>query len=143
MPKLHYVKKARKDNSAVKAGESYYWWKFRFGVKQYSASRPRRSKLTQSNFLAAIYDLEDSMGASVNEEEADAIMATLEEMADACQSSLDNMPDSLQYDSASGQLLQERLDLLEDWIAAISSIDWEETTPAEGAELVNSSNPGF
>ena len=43
MPRVNYVKKARKNNPAVKRGESYFWWKFRYGGKQYSKTRPRQS----------------------------------------------------------------------------------------------------
>lgn len=69
MTKAHFVKKAAKDNPAVKKGEPYWWWKFmvggRGGPKHYSATRPRPSQLTQSEFLSAIYsqqeDLEDAL----------------------------------------------------------------------------------
>ena len=62
MPRVHHVKKARKDNSAVKAGQPYYWWKFRYGGVRKSASYPRQSQLCQgknSMFYAAIEALED------------------------------------------------------------------------------------
>jgi len=50
MARANFVKKARKDNSVVKKGESYYWWKFAYGSKQYSKEAPSRSQLTQSGF---------------------------------------------------------------------------------------------
>ncbi len=53
MARAHFVKKARKDNPAagIKAGDSYYWWKFRRGGKHYSKTAPRPSQLTQSEYL--------------------------------------------------------------------------------------------
>ena len=43
MPRVHHVKSARKDNPVAKKGESYYWWKFRYGGKRYSKTpRPGR-----------------------------------------------------------------------------------------------------
>ena len=35
MPRVHFVKKARKDvpNSDIKKGEGYFWWKFNYGAK--------------------------------------------------------------------------------------------------------------
>jgi len=57
MPRVNFVQKARKDNPVAKAGESYYWWKFRYGGKHYSLTRPRESQLTQSEFLGAMYSL--------------------------------------------------------------------------------------
>lgn len=59
MPRLHYVRKAQKDNPAVAKGQPYWWWKFPYRPKQYSATRPRRSQLTQSDKLGRIYDVED------------------------------------------------------------------------------------
>lgn len=61
MARAHFVKKARKDNPAVKAGESYYWWKFRRGPKRYSKERPRPSQLTQSEFYGQVYGLQEDM----------------------------------------------------------------------------------
>ena len=38
MPKLNYVKKARKDypESEIQKGDSYYWWQFNYGPKNKS-----------------------------------------------------------------------------------------------------------
>ncbi len=55
MPRVTHVRKARKDNPVCKAGESYYWWKFRFGGKHYSLTYPKPSQLTQSVYLSVIY----------------------------------------------------------------------------------------
>ena len=48
MARVIHVQKARKDNPAVKKGQPYYHWSFRFGGKHYSATYPRPSQLTQS-----------------------------------------------------------------------------------------------
>ena len=61
MPRVHHVKKARKDNPAVKKGQPYYHWQRYRSRKQYSATYPKRSQLTSSGKLAAIYDAEDSV----------------------------------------------------------------------------------
>lgn len=63
MARATFVKKARKDipGTDIKAGESYYWWKFRFGGKHYSKTPPRRSQLTQSDFLGQLYAIEDEI----------------------------------------------------------------------------------
>jgi len=50
MPRVHFVKHARKDNDLVKKGESYYWWKFRFTGKCMSKTPPRKSQLTESEY---------------------------------------------------------------------------------------------
>lgn len=59
MPRVHYVKKARKDNGCVSKGESYYWWKFRYGSKCMSKKPPKASQLTQSEFLSTVYDINE------------------------------------------------------------------------------------
>lgn len=61
MPRVHHVKKARQDNPAVKKGESYYWWKFRYAGKRYSATRPRPSQLTQSDKLSRYYEAQETI----------------------------------------------------------------------------------
>ncbi len=142
MPRLHYVVKARKDNPAVKAGESYYWWKFPYRGKQYSATKPARSRLTQSDFLATIYDLEDTLLDAYDEVDLEDLVGQLEELRDQCQESLANMPDELQDTSDSGMMLQERIAGLEEWIGELIWVDWETLTPEDVAAHAADSNPG-
>lgn len=117
MARAHFVKKAAKDHGAIKKGESYYWWAFmvggRGGPKHYSKTAPKRSQLTQSEFLGTLYDIEDDISALAADdglEDAVADIANrLAELADAQEEKKGNMPDSLQ-DSATGEQLQERAD---------------------------------
>ena len=126
MPRLNYVKKARKDNPVAKKGESYYWWKFRNGGKRYSKERPPRSALTQSAYFGRLWDLQDGWRNDDEQREIEDIVSdivsVLDEMRDECQESLDNMPDSLQY-SPTGELLQERIDSLENGVSELEGID--------------------
>lgn len=115
MATAHFVKPARKDNEVAKKGESYYWWKFRFGGKHYSKTPPRPSQLTQSEFLSTIYDLQERIEAIGGTDlesakgERESIVDELRTLADEQEEKRGNMPESLQ-DSESGQLLQERYD---------------------------------
>lgn len=126
MPRVHFVKKARKDNPVAKRGESYYWWKFRYGGKRYSRTRPRASQLTQSPYYGAVRALveqiEDSNPEDFDEFESlkEEVRDELENLRDEAQSSLDNMPEQLQY-APTGELLQERIDALEN---AESELDY-------------------
>ena len=63
MPQVHFVKKARKTNKTlgIKKGDSYYWWKFRYGGKHVSTKHPRPSQLTQSDFLGTALGLQESI----------------------------------------------------------------------------------
>ncbi len=137
MPRVNYVKKARKDNPVCKAGESYYWWKFRYGGKRYSLTPPKRSQLTQSEYFGRLYDLDDRV-TSFESEDWDDVYALMEEVgdelqeiADECQEKLDNMPDQLQY-APTGELLQERLDACSSAADEVESLDeFDEDEPLE------------
>ena len=128
MPRVHHVKKARKDNPVAKAGESYYWWKFRHGGKRYSKTPPRPSQLTQSAYFGSIRSLvetiEDTTVTDQDqlEELKEQVRDELESIQSECQDSLDNMPDSLQY-SPTGELLQERIDACDSAISDLDMID--------------------
>jgi len=128
MPRVHYVKKARKDNPAVKAGEPYFWWKFRYGGKRYSKTRPRNSQLTQSAYFSSVYSLQEYVEDFELEDPTDMetlvdeVRSQIEDLRDETQSSLDNMPESLQY-SPTGELLQERVDALDNVESELDYID--------------------
>lgn len=142
MPKLHFVKKARKDNPVAVRGESYYWWKFAFGSKQFSKAAPSRSRLTQSDFFIRLYDLEDSFTASESAanlaDQFEAFSSELEELRDEQEEKLENMPESLQA-GPTGELLQERYDALEEWVNEIESLDtdYDEDSDESEEDFVN------
>jgi hypothetical protein len=131
MARATFVKKARKDipSAGIKAGESYYWWKFRYGGKHFSKTEPRRSQLTQSSFYGSIYDLQDQIGAGSADESVrdlrDDVVSTLSDLKDECESNYDNIPDSLK-EGSSGELLQERIQALETAIDEFESLDLDE-----------------
>ena len=140
MARVTHVKKARKANkeAGIKKGDSYYWWKFRFGGKRFSLTPPRRSQLTQSNFYSQLYDAEDAIGdleagafsdVSSLQSEIDSIKDNLESLKSECEDSLSNMPDSLQS-APTGELLQERIDELDNLISELDSIDYSEPEEA-------------
>ena len=130
MARLHFVKKARKDykDEGIKKGESYFWWKFRFGSKQRQKTRPRQSQLTQSEFLGAIYDINDRLSdiSSSNLEEAreerDSIVSELQDLASEQEDRQSNMPDSLQY-SPTGEMLEERANYCNEFADELDGID--------------------
>lgn len=117
MARAHFVKKARKDypEHGIAKGDSYYWWKFRYGGKRYSKTRPRPSQLTQSDFLSTVYayqeqiediDIDPDDLQSVADE-LRSVAEELETLGQEQEDKIDNMPDSLQ-DSEVAELLRER-----------------------------------
>ena len=134
MARATFVNKARKDipEAGIKAGESYYWWKFRFGGKHYSKTAPKRSQLTQSAFYSQVYDIEDDIaGAAADDSLRDIVedvVSRLNDLADECEGNLQNMPEQLQS-SPTGEMLQERADALRsaaEEFEAIDLSDWDE-----------------
>ena len=134
MARAVFVKKARKDNSAVKAGESYWWWSFRFGGKHYSKARPRPSQLTQSDFTSQILglgeEIEDldsvSVGSAENLESIrDDIAQRIRDLADEQRDKKENMPEGLQ-EGPTGELLESRADEAESMADELENIDINE-----------------
>ena len=130
MPRVHHVKKARKDNPVCKAGESYYWWKFRYGGKRYSLTYPRASQLTQSEYLGQVYELAEEIEDYEAEDAADLeslrddMSSRLQDLGSEQSDKRYNMPDALQ-DSDSGMLLEEREQACESAASELDSLDLE------------------
>ncbi len=62
----------------------------------------------------------------IDQSTVESIKSDLEDLRDTCQDSLDNMPESLQY-GATGEMLQDRIDMLEDVINELDSVTDYET----------------
>lgn len=129
MARANFVKSARKEipEAGIKVGDSYWWWKFKNRPRSVSKSKPKRSQLTQSSFYSSIYDLEDDViGSAIADNTLpdlrDDVVSQLEDLRDEAQSSLDNMPEGLQ-EGPTGQLLQERVDALENAINEFESLE--------------------
>lgn len=132
MPRVTHVKKARKaieryGKILVNVGDPYYWWKFRYGLKQVSKTYPRPSQLTQSAFYQTLYELQEQTWevAGDMEEQVQEFTSQIEELRDQCEESRENMPESLQ-ESPVAELLQERYDALDEWIEELSSVDLDQ-----------------
>lgn len=140
MPRVTVVKHARKDypEHDIKKGDTYYWWKFKFGGKHFSKTPPKPQQLTQSEFTSQVYDFEDALGALVAD---DTIESQIEEIADNMDSLADeqeekrsNMPDQLQ-DSDVGTMLEERGDAMREWAEELRGLDFDlESDTAEDLE---------
>lgn len=122
MPRVTHVKKARKPipSIGVEVGDSYYWWQFAFSPRSVSKTPPRPSQLTRSEFLGALYDMQDELG-NLELSEAGDFAARVRELGEEQAEKIQNMPESLQY-APSGELLQERADAMEQWADELESI---------------------
>lgn len=142
MPRVNFVKKARKDipGTDIKKGDSYYWWKFRFGGKHVSKTQPKPSQLTQSEFKSAMYDIEERIsnlsasGTSIDElkTEIESIAEDIRSLGEEQTDKLSNMPEGLQQGST-GEMLQGRYDSCEDMAGQLDNIDTDVEEPGEDA----------
>ena len=144
MPRVHFVKSARKDNPVVKKGESYYWWSTRITVgkryvsqKHRSKTEPKPSQLTSSDFLSQMYGFEEQIGefsatsADDLRSEVESIAEEIRTLGEEQQEKLDNMPEGLQ-EGPTGQMLQERLDGCEAMADELEQVDFDDYE--EGSE---------
>jgi len=148
MPRVTYVKKARKDNPVAKKGEPYYWWQFAYSSKSYSRTRPRASQLTRSEFLSTIYsvceEIEDAGEDDFEETDdvvsfIDDLVSQVEELKDNCECNKDAMPESLQ-DSPTAELLEGRVescDVMIDQLESAKDQDESVTTMVEELQAVS------
>lgn len=138
MPRVTHVKAAAKDHPAagIKKGESYYWWKFRFGGKHMSKTPPRPSQLTQSDFLSTQLELEERIGdlkADTFEDlkgEVESIVEEIRRLGEEQADKIGNLPDSFQQ-GPTGELLQGRADGCEEWADALEGVDLDVDEPTE------------
>jgi hypothetical protein len=158
MPRVTTVKSARKPQgecgkcgAKIKKGETYRWWKFRYGGRYVRCAKPdcapRASDLTQSTFYSQLYSIQDSLSDAVDARSPDDLRAAADELrslGEEMSSNRDNMPESLQ-DSDTGELLQTRADECESRSSEIESIaddledqpdpdDWQQYAEDEGIE---------
>lgn len=131
MARATFVKAAAKDypTQGIAKGESYYWWKFKNGSKQYSKVAPRASQLTQSAYYAAAYEIQESIenlsaDDSLPSDVAD-IVSTLRDLAEEQDDKFNNMPDSLQQGEI-GQLLEQRRDSCNEYADELEGLDLDE-----------------
>ncbi len=124
------------DILVVERGASYYWWQFMNQGKHYSLTPPHRSELTQSGFLSQLYDLQDKLSAfsadvvtQVESSEhiqewVEEFCASIDTLKEECEESMENIPENLQ-ESPVSELLQERIQGLEEWKDQLESVSCE------------------
>lgn len=123
-----FLRKAAKDypSSGIKKGDRYYFAKMKTGP--YSSRTIRqlkpitRSQLTNSDFYAQLWDIEDAQLAAVSEAaDLNDIAQALRDLGTEQQDKYDNMPDGLRQGDT-GQLLEQRANQCEEWAGEIESV---------------------
>lgn len=119
------------DRVVIQKGQTYYSWQLHRQPRQISLTRPKPQQLTQSGFLITVYDIQDRISnvrscSDVEDaaSEVDGIKDDVQNLLDETQNSLDNMPESLQQ-GPTGELLQERIDGLEEVLSELENIDFD------------------
>ena len=160
MPKVNRIAKCRKSlgkcgkcGAVIEAGQPYLHWAFmvggRGGPKIVRCARPecapRPADLTQSDYLRAVYGLQEETFAHAKttedlESARDDARGQVEELQQEQQDKLDNMPEGLQQGDT-GQLIQERIEACESCASELDGVDIsfdapEGKTEAEAAEAL-------
>ena len=127
------------DEILINVGESYWTWCFYGGQPIYSKTKPRKSQLTNNPFKQELYAIQESVEDFSTEdpdevgEFVEELISNLEELRDTCQESFDNTPEQLQ-EGNSGQILQERIENLDDVISNLENIDTEFSSELDESE---------
>jgi hypothetical protein len=127
MVKVVHVKKSRGPvpQLDLPAGSSYYHWSLMSGgrgVKRFSKTPPRRSQLTNSEFKAALYDIEDALEALSDADDLDGIIEDIRQLGSEQEEKHQNLPDNLQY-SGTGELLEGRAQACEEWASELEQVE--------------------
>lgn len=124
------------DRVLIARGESYWTWSFMNGGTFVSKTKPRESQLTSSEFMSTYYsikeEIEDWAPESVEDVESfvETIKEEIESLKDETQEKLDNMPEQLKY-APVGELLQERIDSLDETYNELDFFDYTYEEPEE------------
>jgi len=131
MAEAVFVNKARKarPEQGIEIGDSYYWWKFRFGPTHFSKIQPRPSSLTQSEFLSGYYSIQEQLEDSLKIESTsddyqplcENLMQQMEDLRDLSEDRLDDMPVSLRQGDT-GRQLQDRALGMDDWRDVVEAL---------------------
>lgn len=132
MGAVSYIKSSRKVwkcdkcGSIIEKGQPYYRGEINFGPVFIRCKKCRLKpyEVTTSEFKRSIGELLDTWADTYSLDECgiEDLISALEEIRDDQQDRLDNMPEQLQ-ESSSGEILQERIDMLESAIDDLSNID--------------------
>lgn len=132
MGKIEYIKKARKERKCSKCGKVIEVGQpYKKGVINFHpdivvcSECPLKSyEVTTSEYCknigAIVEDWSDSYG--VNDSTAEEISGELDNMREECEDALENVPDNLK-EAPTAELLQNRIDQLEEAISNLDDID--------------------
>jgi len=133
--------------AVITSGEVY----LRFSLTRFSPiqircvnCRPPRSERTTSDFLAEMYSIKDNTigtltvadltGIGVDAVISD-IIESLNSLKEETQERLDNMPEHLQDSSSSGELLQGRIEAIDDMVDELEGVNIDIDDNLEDEEL--------
>lgn len=128
MPRVHRVKKSRKEFPGIPIGSEYWWWKFAFGPTVRSLKPPRPWQLTRSEFLSEYLRISDeTVGSLSSWDDLESLVSELENLRDETQAKLDNMSAE---SGSTVELLEARVSGLDEWIDHIDVVagDHEDET---------------
>jgi len=131
MPRVKQVKAAKDyPQFGIKKGDVHYYTKMKTGPRSSRELRQKtpfkRSQLTNSAFLSALYDWEDSKAEIGSHEDVSALADAIREIGEEERGKFDNMPEGLQQGDT-GQMLEQRADACDEAASELEDIatEWE------------------
>lgn len=122
MARVHTLKAAKDyPEIGVVKGDTYYKWSRKIpsgggwrSATFKSKTYPKRSRLTSSEFLGAVYDLEDQISDAESPDDLEGFAEDARGIGSEQEEKFENLPEGLQG-SSTGELLQERAQQCEEW----------------------------
>lgn len=119
MPKVHTIKKARKDhldsegNILIPKGSTYYWWKFRYSPKRKSLTYPTPAQLDKyhgTRMSEQWEELKNRVQESIDSENFDNdLLDELRDFVEQEDEKIENIPEIFEY-SYQSETMRERRD---------------------------------
>lgn len=132
--RVHHVKKARKSNKnlGIKKGQEYWWWKFRYGGKHISHTKPafeRAEQLTEHQGNMRDFEnrkdkLENDWEGTLEEwnAEKEELEGAITEWLDELNSRKDNLPEQFQETHILNEQIEE-IENIENEVQSLSEPD--------------------
>jgi hypothetical protein len=134
---VHYVAKARKSHTTsvgdtILVGQPYWWWKWAFGKKQVSLTKPTAAQLDKYPYTVAkaweeLKSRAEEMTSSdeVDASELEELISELEEFRDQREEAISNMEEYFQ-ESEQLESMKEMLEEVEGTISELENIETDE-----------------
>lgn len=128
------------DKVIIPKGSIYYKWSFRYGGTFRSLVKPKPSQLTQSDFLSTVYSWQENLEVFETEdfeevnEYRDNLIEDVDQLLEETQEKLENMQEYNLGESPNAELLQDRIEALENYKNDLENFEADESNVLNSLE---------